>query len=135
VAPLVILDGLLPAGRRDGRAVHAVLLHPAGGDFRDAELAEKRDEVQAQTDVVARDPALAALALGDDAVFLGELVSSLLEGFLGRQEASAGFAAQLKDISPPQGFWRGRDSPPSYWRRCLPPSEAAHHQEPLSPRR
>jgi len=52
--------------------------------------------VQAQTDVVARDPALAALALGNDAVFLGELVSGLLEDFLGLQEASAGFAAQFK---------------------------------------
>ncbi len=48
----------------------------------------------AQPDGVAFDPALAALAFGDDTVFLNELVGGLLEGLLGFQDAGAVLAAQ-----------------------------------------
>ena len=42
---------------------------------------------------MAVDPTRAALAFGD-AVFLGELVGRLLEGFLGLEESGAVLAAQ-----------------------------------------
>ena len=45
---------------------------------------------------MALDPALAALALGDDAVFLGELAGGIGEGLLGLEQAGAAFAAQTE---------------------------------------
>lgn len=42
------------------------------------------------------DPARAALALGDDAVFLGELRRRVGKALPGLEEARAGFAAQLE---------------------------------------
>lgn len=45
---------------------------------------------------MAFDPALTALALSDDAVFLRELIGGLLERLFGLEETCARFAAQLE---------------------------------------
>ena len=50
-----------------------------------------------QADAVAFDPFGAALALGNDLVFLEELLRRLGEAFLGLEEAGAGLAAHLKE--------------------------------------
>lgn len=93
---LGFLWGTQAADRRGGRPMDPVFLHLAGGDLGDAKLAEERQEVQAKADFVAFNPARAALALGDDAVFLEELVGGLLDGLFGLEQAGAGFAAQFE---------------------------------------
>src|SRR5882672_347393 len=45
---------------------------------------------------MALGPSLGALALGDDAVFLGELIRGLLDGLFGLEQAGAGSAAQFE---------------------------------------
>ena len=47
------------------------------------------------------------LALGDNAVFLGELVGGLLEGLLALEEAGAGLAAQLEKPVLRKGLGEG----------------------------
>jgi hypothetical protein len=54
--------------RRGGHAVYAILLDLPRRDFRYAEVTEQRIEVQACPNLVAFDPTLAPLPLGDDVI-------------------------------------------------------------------
>jgi hypothetical protein len=54
-------------------------------DLADTYVAKERQQVKAQADVVPFKPKRAALALGDDTVFLGELFGRLFERLLGFQ--------------------------------------------------
>ena len=69
-----VIGGRL-AARGDGffMPVNPVFLNLAGGDFREAESAEERDQVVSRSLVLASDIAFAALALRDDVVFPQEL--------------------------------------------------------------
>ncbi len=50
-------------------AVNPVFLHLAGGDFREAHVAEERHQMHARPRVLAFDVDFAALPLRDDVVF------------------------------------------------------------------
>ncbi|WP_147274916.1 hypothetical protein [Ferruginivarius sediminum] len=74
--------------------MHPVFLHRAAGDLRDAEIAEERDQVQAQPRLVALDPPQAALAFSDNLVLALEGGGRLFEGRLADQFALAVPVAQ-----------------------------------------
>lgn len=84
--------GLASAGGRG--SMHTILLHLARCDLVQFLIAEEGQEMQAQPYLVALHPARAALAFGDDGVFLGELVRRFLEGAVAFYEASTVLAAQ-----------------------------------------
>jgi hypothetical protein len=72
-------------------------LHFAWRDLGYAELTEEGPEVKPQANLVSLHPAGGALALGDDLVFLLELVGGLVEGLLGRlEQPCAALAAELE---------------------------------------
>jgi hypothetical protein len=83
-----------PHGRRQDEAC------PAGREVdqphRDPELAEEGEKVQAQENAVTLVPARAAMALGDDLVFLEELFGNLPEELFRFQETGVILAAQLE---------------------------------------
>src|SRR5260221_13789460 len=72
----VLARGTRLARWRRRRPVHAIVLHLAGGDLGDAELAEEAAQMQPQTNAMTLDPAGAALPLREDRI--------LLEGLVGR---------------------------------------------------
>ena len=73
-----------------------VFLHLASRDLGDAEVAEERVEMEANSDTVTLNPADATLSLGDNLVFLQELLRRLPEGLLRFQQAGAVLAAQFQ---------------------------------------
>ena len=77
-------------------AVNPVVLNLAGGDFREAHMAEERDQVDGRAPVLALDVILAALALGDDVVFAEILLGGFAEGLLGFDFSAAEFSAKLE---------------------------------------
>jgi hypothetical protein len=74
--------------------VNPILLHLTGGHLRDPELAQEGEKVQTQANAVTLDPARAAMALGDDLIFLEELLGDLAEELFRFEEAGAVLAAQ-----------------------------------------
>src|ERR1022692_4930716 len=76
--------------------VNPVFLNLAGGDFREAQMTEERDQVVSRSLVQAPDVVLAALALRDDVVFPEVLVRIFAEGPLGFDFSGAEFATELK---------------------------------------
>lgn len=58
----------------------AVFLDLAGSDLGDPEFAEEGQQMEPNAYAVTFNPAGASPALGDDLIFLQELVGSLLDG-------------------------------------------------------
>ena len=84
--------------------VNSVFLNLAGGDFREAQMAEEGDQVDSRTPVQALDVVLAALTLRDDVVFAEVLVRCC--DF--KSAASADFA--IRALARPSRVCRKKDS-------------------------
>jgi hypothetical protein len=65
---------------RRGNPVHPIFLDLARRNCGETHVVEKRQQVEAQPDLITLRPALAALALGDDLILFQELVGGLAEG-------------------------------------------------------
>ncbi len=75
-------------------AMYAVILHFAGRNLAEPDIAEERQQVNPQTDLMSLGPFLRALAVGDQPVFHREPLGGEFEGFLVEEDAGLILAAQ-----------------------------------------
>jgi hypothetical protein len=118
--------------RRGGHAVYAILLDLPRRDFRYAEVTEERIEVQACPNLVAFDPTLAPLPLGDDGMFLLELLGRLTKSFFGFPHKPAfDLPRSVKYQSSANDFACGSSSSSVLARYWRPLNDAEHCQSEL----